>query len=1029
MKVGDRVQAPSDAITQVHERFCTFMLEIFQINTPETEALDFGIYRVLNYRRTQLARFLTEDLPERIQAGVRLQHESLSSDAQYQYQQLRQQVVDTLGAAALTADGLPNPSYADLPIMKRYAAAYQQSRQAAQSGEREKQVYEHLLAFFGRYYDQGDFGFKRFYTRAPIYRLPGYHGDDTLLFWSTRDMHYCKSGNLFRHYRFQVSACEPPAVVEFRVAHAPDLPQNNSKGGQRIYVPSSDPVEWDAATRTLVLQFDYRPLAPEERARWETGHLSSEEESQQPDLIEWAIQESMARLQPLIPEATLRAVLCAGVADRPSLLLTKLRHYMRGKSSDFFIHPQLGRFLAAELEFFLLTEVLRVQELALSVAAIEPSLAVARVIRSVAGDVIALLQQVEQVQQRAFERPKWVLERAYLITLDRVPAALRAAVFANERQRSAWRQLFAWNGIEADAPASLVVDTRLFEQAFTDTLLSQIGDLDAQTTGWLVRSENYQALALLQQQFGGGVRCIYIDPPYNTGSDGFLYRDDFQRHSAWLTMMQGRLQQARTLLSDDGVIFVSIDDHEQPFLRMLLDQVFGAENFVASVVWQKVFSPKNTAQYFSEDHEYILIYTKEKNAWRPGLLQRSAEAESRYNNSDNDPRGPWSSSDLTARNYYSDGQYEVTSPAGATFRPAIGTYWRVSKENFAKLQKENRIWWGTEQKSMPRLKRFRSDVKEGVVPQTLWRYEDVGHTQEAKKELVATVLFERSEDMFNTLKPTRLIQRILNVATDVEQPDLILDFFAGSGSTGHAVIDLNRADGGQRRFVLVEQEEYFESVLVQRIQKAIFSDAWKDGQPHPEKPIRGSSALVAVLTLEQYEDALNNLIPSVRSAPDANGQSAMDGVAGFVQQQLLLDSAGVDFERLRTAPLDYAIRVGNGNGGVPKVVDVPATAALLLGLREQRRVVLERRERPYLVVRGEDPSGQQVLIIWRTLPEIADLDAWKADQVVLRDLVAEHGIGVAEVWVNGDCVIEAGSYTLRSTDELWETRMELLHGQ
>jgi adenine-specific DNA-methyltransferase len=352
----------------------------------------------------------------------------------------------------------------------------------------------------------------------------------------------------------------------------------------------------------------------------------------------------------------------------------------------------------------------------------------------------------------------------------------------------------------------------------------------------MIEGDNLEALKLLQRSYYGKVKMIYIDPPYNTGQE-FIYPDNYREgldtylrftgqtdeegrritanaesggryHSKWLSMMYPRLVLARNLLRRDGVLFATIDDHEVHNFRLLLDEVFGPENFVASVIWQKVYSPKNTARHFSEDHDYVLCYARDAAEWVPNLLPRTEEMEARYKNPDNDSRGPWKPADLSARNYYSKGTYPVQCPGGRKLAgPPSGRYWVVSEESFWEKDRDGRVWWGADGNAIPQEKVFLSEVKAGKVPQTLWKYDDVGHTQEAKKELLERVTFESSDSVFDTPKPTRLIMRMLRLATKPRGGDIVLDFFAGSGATGEAVWKLNLEDGGDRRFILVQLPE------------------------------------------------------------------------------------------------------------------------------------------------------------------------------------------------------------------------------
>nr|CBX79701.1 DNA methylase N-4/N-6 domain-containing protein [Erwinia amylovora ATCC BAA-2158] len=325
----------------------------------------------------------------------------------------------------------------------------------------------------------------------------------------------------------------------------------------------------------------------------------------------------------------------------------------------------------------------------------------------------------------------------------------------------------------------------------------------------IVQGDNLLALRALMPLYAGQVKCIFIDPPYNTQS-AFEHYDDKLEHSQWLSMMYPRLVLLRDLLAEDGSIWVTLDDNEAHYMKVMMDEVFGRENFIANSLWQKVFATKNSAKHLSVDHDHILIYGKQANGWVPNLMPRTAKQDSIYKNPDNDPRGIWTSDNLTARNSYSLGIYPVTNPAGRVIPgPPPGTYWRVSKDKLDALDADKRIWWGKTGDGVPRLKRFLSEVQQGIIPRTFWPYDEVGHTQEAKKEAVA--LF--SSDVFSTPKPERLIQRILHIASN--PGDLILDSFLGSGTTAAVAHKMNR------RYIGIEMGEHARTHCIPRLQKVI----------------------------------------------------------------------------------------------------------------------------------------------------------------------------------------------------------------
>jgi adenine-specific DNA-methyltransferase len=438
----------------------------------------------------------------------------------------------------------------------------------------------------------------------------------------------------------------------------------------------------------------------------------------------------------------------------------------------------------------------------------------------------------------------------YLCTLDRVPAALRSQVLDNDAQWSRWQD---WFGLSAGARAErselleshsyLVVDAALYPPAFAAELLAAQPDA-RQPDGVLVHGENSAALRLLAGRYAGRVALCAIDPPYNTGIGVWSFADT-RAHEAWVRMMEDRLELTKELLSEQGALFVMLDDHEQARLRQLLDRVFGEENFLATIVWEKVHTRKNSARHFSVSHDYIHGFARDKRRWQRQLLPRVANDA--YTNHDDDPRGPWKPDPVYANKPY-QANYQIAKPNGVLLDPPPGRYWRYSERSLLEKAARQEVMWGAGD-AYPLVKRYLADAQPGLVPVTLFSREFAGDNAEANAELRA--LFGRSA-LVSYPKPSRLYYRLAQIATTADADQVVLDFFAGSGSAAQAVLALNRADGGHRRFVLVEKGPCFDTVLLPRVAKCLFSDTWKNGHPIGT----GTSQFVEVLRLESLEDAL-----------------------------------------------------------------------------------------------------------------------------------------------------------------------------
>ncbi len=371
----------------------------------------------------------------------------------------------------------------------------------------------------------------------------------------------------------------------------------------------------------------------------------------------------------------------------------------------------------------------------------------------------------------------------------------------------------------------------------------------------ILHGDNLHALKALMPYYAGKIKCIYIDPPYNTGNESWVYNDkvnspkikkwlgkvvgkeveDLCRHDKWLCMMYPRLKLLKELLKDDGAIFISIDDNEHCNLKKAMDEIFGEENFVANIVWQKKYTQSNDAKYFSATHDFIICYAKNKqnNNFKVKLLARTKEQDARYKNSDNDPRGSWMTQPLHAKSG-TDSGYEFTFLNGVKWSPPMGTFPRYSVKTLQEADKEGKIWFGRKGDAIPRLKKYLNEMKQGVIPKTIWLYDEVGSNDEAKKDYKN--LFP--DNGFATPKPVRLLKRLINLSANSD--DIILDSFAGSGTTGHAVMNLNKEDGGNRKFILVEMEDKVaKDITAERVKRAIKKYEYKDGFEYCElgKPL------------------------------------------------------------------------------------------------------------------------------------------------------------------------------------------------
>lgn len=935
------------ADTTPQQRFLNLLKQdILKLDAAE---LDFGIYRILNYRRTQVLAYLDETLPQRI-AGWATELARLSG------QELAQS-------------------------------------EAAN-------CYYHLHTFFSRYWDEGDFIPRARRGGSAAYAVP-YHGQDTHFHWATKGSHYIKSGELFSRFAYS----DGPAEVRFTLARA-DTEKDNAKGSAKHFFPST----FKALEGGFELQWQWRAATDAEVKRYKTkGSSRSEEEGDEDS--NFATEGNT--LQDRVLNAWLAGDDFKGARPpaslNPDTLVRNARRFVRKNTSDFFVHPQLGEFLKGELEVYLKHEFVQVWDAPDS--ELPRIRAKFKLVRQMALDLITFLNQIETFQATLFEKRKFVLQADYLVQcswLGREAGALGQALLAeacsNEAQAREWAQ---WVGDKAKKPNGkkllaayphLPLHTRHFGPDFKARVLACFDDLEAALGGELVHADNYAALRTLEPAYRERVKCIYIDPPYNTDASPIDYKNGF-RESSWLSLMSCRVHCAMGILAQTGVLCIAIDDAENAALRLQLEHNY-PDTVLGTVAVRANPSGRPTKAGFSVSHEYVHFVGK-STAATVGKMNPTEDQAARFSEEDAEGAFEWrnlrregSNSDRSARRalhyplYVSDSKVRIPEMTWdeeteewlfkespnfdeATTWPIDDKgnekTWRWSHETVRDNMKDIAIRKDRSGKNYVYYKRRPNE--EGVVAVTTWfdsKYSATEHGTALLKKMFG-------KPPFSYPKSIHAVQDSIYVG-GASKPDAItLDFFAGSATTGHAVINLNREDGGARKFLLVEQGDYFDTVTLPRIAKAMTAPEWKDGQPRDgvqnadggDAPhwSRRTLPLVRVLRLERYEDSLNALDLTHTTEPDQAGQTSMNLVSRDAGEHLLrywlMDSVSGDGTTAANAhavrlsstelthPFDYQLTLFEPTGERVVAVDMLETARLLLGLVPKRQIELR------------DPQGQR----------------------------------------------------------------------
>lgn len=1015
------------------ERFQQLLRELFQFDCAD---LDFGIYRIMNQKRDVIEQFITEDLPRAISEELEKDALAEQSQAAQELAEVAQQITESLGEDALDADGNLAESYHGTPLGKRYISLRQKTVGAPNREALEAAVYNHLYSFFSRYWQDGDFISKRRYsTKRERYAIP-YNGEEVYLYWANHDQYYIKTGEYFADYSFVATN---GVSVHFNLQTV-DVEQNNVKGEKRFFIPLYEDISWKKSKKYIIVPFEYRPLTEQER-------IAYGNKKQQDKIIEEALEKIPKRLSPKSAAPALSALLSEkrkNVDGSINYLEHHLRQYTKRNTSDFFIHKNLKGFFSRELDFYLKNEVLNLDELeTVGEARSEGWFQLMRTIKRVGSHVIDFLHQIEEFQKMLWEKRKFITETFYFITVGNIGDEFYPEIADCEEQWEEWKTLFSIDEQEESLfntgknrrerrvvflreNPTLVVDTRYFSQEFLDLLIGGYNNLDELTDGLLVQGENWQALNLIQDKYRDSVKCTYIDPPYNSKTTEIIYKNNY-KHSSWLTLMDNRLALSRRLAKSDGSHIIAIDENEQEALGRILGSHFpDFERVCVAIVHNK---KGIQGDYFSYNHDYAYFCIPPELPETHGKLLPEDEWE--YAN-----LRKWGreSERETARNCFYpiyvtgdqvDGFGDVCEedfhPQQANVpldgggdriavypidQKGVERKWRYARGSVEKINRLLKVHV-TSSGEVQILK-----AKAERQPKTVWD-EPIYIAGDYGTRWLTDLGVKVREDLY-----PKSIHTVMDSIFAVSGANaLVCDYFAGSGTTGHAVINLNREDEGKRKFILVEMADYFDTVLLPRIKKVTFSPAWNNGKPRrmatSEEAERGPR-IIKVIRIESYEDTLNNI-----TFDDTSGQSGMQFddylLSYMLEWETRKSETLLNVEKL-TKPFSYKLYIHADGQRREKIVEIPETFNYLLGLDVATRRVYKDKDRRYRVYRGRTRDERNVAVIWRETEGWQKKD-YERDQKFVSKLKLTEGAD--EVFVNGDSLIPGA----RALELVFKARM------
>jgi adenine-specific DNA-methyltransferase len=976
------------------------ILKLKEIFRSDRSDLDFGIYRILNFRRKEIERFIEEDLVKQAESEFSELVKANFEEQKAELDALKEEINRDFGEGTIDERDEVRRLH-DAPKIKSYIELKQSIDDQRQVQTQINEVFNYVYEFFSRYYDKGDFISQRRFGGREKYVIP-HNGEEVSLYWVNQDQHYIKTSEDYRKYSFNLDDYN----VTFKLVDA-ESEKNNNVGADSFFVIHRElPVSFDKENKQLEVFFEHRPLMEEDLDFYGLAK-SSQQNTKFGTIIEKDYELILDSIRDF-PDLTTK--IKSGKHNdggNPELKHHLIQYYQKN-DMDYFIHKNLGEFLRRELDFYIKNEVLDLDE---TISKDTKNLKLMQLkigaIKKISEQIITFLDQIENFQKKLFEKKKFVITTDYCITLDLIDKRYYPEILKNNEQMEEWKKLYNFDvkesvkklkgtlightgGIEkievlADKP-TLMIDTKFFDLNFKLKLLENVQISDKKINGVLIKSENFHALNLIRAKYEKKIKCVHIDPPYNTATSGFLYKNNYQ-HSSWLSMMIDRIKLGIELLKPEGSFLCHIDENEYEKLHFIFEK-FSVPN-AGTIVWDKR-NPVNAGRGVATRHEYIIcrsglnepIYLENTNVKsmldavaeiikkNGGITEKARKeyakwvstndqlsgGEKAYRYIDDEGR-VYQSVSLRAPEPRSDPKFFKPLIHPITMKPCAVPPNGFSRtpETLNEMVKNGEILFGPDETTQPRQKVLLTKEKQRQLSSV------IQDAHKGKADLSSLGLD------FPYCHPISIYQELVGaIAKDPD--DIVLDYFAGSGTTAHAVINLNGQNNGNRKYILIEMGEYFDSIIKPRLQKIVYS---KKGQRDLSES-DGNSHIFKYMYLEQYEDTLNNLLFSDKGGVQTTLHKLPDYFLQHVLDVETRDSpTRLTVDKFKT-PFDYKIKTLQGREEKTEPVDLVETFNYLLGIKVKKIRQYENEQTKYIMVygeKGEEPACTKVLIIWRNYDE------------------------------------------------------------